>query len=66
MKYFKVTVSSGVVGSDQSVVIGPYTDDELDEYGQPQSEDIEMAAWEMIDCGVDEISQEEAEENGYI
>ena len=49
--YFEVSVSL-VPGQKRTREIGPYIEEELDEYGGPPTEDVEIAVWQLIEEGV--------------
>jgi hypothetical protein len=61
--YFKVSV--GVATVEKVALIGPYTEEELNEYGEPKDmEDFRRTVWELIDTGLTTMSKSEAEEAG--
>jgi len=49
--YFEVSVSL-TPGQKRTRKIGPYIEEELDEYGGPPTEDVEIAVWQLIEEGV--------------
>lgn len=49
--YFEVSVSL-TPGQKRTREIGPYTEEDLNDYGEPPSEDVEIAVWNLIEEGV--------------
>lgn len=49
--HFQVSVSL-VPGNKRVRKIGPYTEEDLNDYGEPPTEDVERAIWNLIEEGV--------------
>jgi len=67
--YFKISLCCSPGGrNNKERVIGPYAEEDLNDYGEPPTEDVNTAVWEVIgDCvGMSQITKKEAREKGIL